>query len=70
MRWIIASALCTLMPLMQLTSTHLGSSRLHTVGLYAVYDSWYDNHPLSQKLDPRLNAINYVVISPVFSSTS
>ena len=28
-----------------LTSTHLRSSRLHTV--YAVYDGSYDNHPLS-----------------------
>ena len=44
-----------------LTSTHLGSSRLHTV--YAVYDRSYDNHPLGQKLDPRLL---YVVPHPVF----
>ena len=33
-------------------STRIGSSHLHIV--YAVYDSSYDNHPLSQKLDPRL----------------
>ena len=38
-----------------LTSTHLGSSRLHTV--YAVYDRSHDNHPLGQKLDPRLLGI-------------
>ena len=44
-------ALCTLMALIWLTSTHLWSYRLH---VYAVYDSSYDNHPLSQKLDPRL----------------
>ena len=41
-------ALCTLTPLI----TYLGSSRLQIVD--AVYDSSYDNHPLSQKLDPRL----------------
>ena len=33
-------------------STHLVSSHLQIV--YAIYDSSYDNHPLSQKLDPRL----------------
>ena len=25
--------------------------------VYAVYDSSYDNHPLSQKLDPRLDGL-------------
>ena len=25
--------------------------------VYAVYDSSYDNHPLSQKLDPRLGGL-------------
>ena len=50
----LTSALCTLTPLMLLTSTlKYWSSRLQIV-YSAVYGSSYDNHPLSQKLDPRL----------------
>ena len=40
-----------------LVTIHIGSSRLHIGVVYVVYGSSYDNHPLSQKLDPRLNRL-------------